>query len=164
MPSTPPTSAERSLAERSFRFVDSWEVDASPESVRDVLVDLERYPEWWTQVRAVAKVTDDDAIVLCRSRLPYTLEMHLHAVSRDLPTVKVAIGGDLDGFAQWTLVPTGSAGGPARTRLDFLQEVDLVSVPDWLASLARPLLTWNHHRMMDGARTGLDRRLADLSR
>ena len=154
MPSMPPTSAER-----SFRFVDSWEVAAPAESVRDVLIDLERYPEWWPQVRAVAKVSDDDAIVLCRSRLPYTLEMHLHAVSRDLPTVRVDIGGDLDGFAQWTLVATARG-----TRLDFLQDVDLVSVPGWVASMARPILTWNHHRMMDGARTGLSRRLLELSR
>jgi hypothetical protein len=126
---------------------------------RDVLIDLERYPEWWPQVLAVAKVTDQDAVVLCRSRLPYTLEMHLHAVNRDLPTVKVEIGGDLAGFAQWTLVPTDRG-----TRLDFLQEVDLVGVPGWIASLTRPVLTWNHRRMMDGARSGLAGRLADLSR
>lgn len=154
MPSTRPT-----LAERRFRFVDSWEVDAVPEAVRDVLIDLERYPEWWPQVQAVAKVGDDDAIVLCRSRLPYTLEMHLHAVSRDLPTVRVDIGGDLDGFAQWTLVAID--GG---TRLDFLQEVDLVSLPPWIASATRPMLVWNHHRMMEGAREGLPRRLAQLTR
>ncbi|BBH16613.1 hypothetical protein Back2_09000 [Nocardioides baekrokdamisoli] len=158
MPSTPPT-----LADRSFRFVDSWEVDGSPELVRDVLVDLERYPEWWSEVRAVAKVSDDDAIVLCRARLPYTLEMHLHAVCRELPTVKVDIAGDLEGWAQWTLVSTGSADEP-RTRLDFAQEVDLMTVPNWIVSAGRPMLTWNHRRMMAGARIGLARRLADLRR
>ena len=147
------------LAERYFRFIDSWEVGASPEQVRDVLVDLERYPQWWLQVRAVAKVSDDDAIVLCRSRLPYTLEMHLHAVTRDLPTVEVTLSGDLEGWARWTLIET--AGG---TRPDFAQEVDLVTMPRWIVTAARPVLTWNHHRMMAGARIGLTRRLADLSR
>lgn len=153
MPSMRPT-----LGERAFRFADSWEVDAPPDRVRDVLIDLERYPEWWLQVRAVAKVGDDDAIVLCRSALPYTLELHLHAISRDLPTVKVGLGGDLDGWAQWTLAP-----GVTGTRLDFAQEVDLVSVPRWMAAAARPALIWNHHRMMAGARTGLERRLAEVS-
>lgn len=152
-------SARPILAERLFQFVDSWEVDASPERVRDVLVDLERYPQWWSEVRAVAKVNDDEAIVLCRSRLPYTLEMHLHAVSRELPTVRVDITGDLDGWAQWTLIETA-----AGTRLDFAQEVDLVRLPRWIASATRPLLTWNHHRMMSGARLGLMSRLVDLSR
>lgn len=154
MPSTRPT-----LAERSFRFVDSWEVGASPERVRDVLIDLEHYPQWWPQVRAVAKVSDDDAIVLCRSRIPYTLEMQLHAVTRDLPTVEVSIGGDLEGWARWTLIGTASG-----TRLDFAQEVDLVTVPRWIAAAARPVLTWNHHQMMAGARVGLTRRFADVSR
>lgn len=159
MTSCPMRSTRQTLAERFFRFVDSWEVDAAPEHVRDVLLDLERYPQWWPQVRAVAKVSDDDAIVLCRSRLPYTLEMHLHAVSRDLPTVKVDIAGDLQGWAQWSLIAT-----PGGTRLDFAQEVDLVTVPRWLAAATRPVLTWNHQSMMRGARLGLTSRLRDLRR
>lgn len=147
-------------ADRSFRFVDSWEVDAHPERVRDVLIDLERYPEWWPQVRAVAKLSDDDALVLCRAALPYMLQMHLTARSRELPTVSVGITGDLIGSAAWTLVP-GPGGG---TRMDFHQDVHLAALPDWTVAGVRPVLVWNHHRMMRGARVGLRRRLDDLSR
>lgn len=147
------------MSTRAFGFTDSWDVAAPPERVRDVLVDLERYPEWWQQVRAVAKLGEDDAIVLGRAALPYTLEMRLHAVSRDLPTVRVDIAGDLEGWAQWTLIET-----PEGTRLDFEQEVDLLTMPTWIVGPVRPILVWNHHQMMRGARVGLTRRLADLSR
>ena len=43
---------------------------APREAVHAVLHDLEHYPDWWPQVRAVAKVDDDTARVVCRSTLP----------------------------------------------------------------------------------------------
>ena len=52
--------------------------------MHDVLVDLEFYADWWPQVRAVAKIDDDHALVVCRSSLPYDLELELSAVSRDV--------------------------------------------------------------------------------
>jgi uncharacterized protein YndB with AHSA1/START domain len=140
---------------RLFRFEDSWTVPAPPETVREVVVDLEHYPRWWPQVRAVASLGPEDAWVLCRSLLPYTLDLVLHAVSRDLPTVEVAIDGDLRGHAAWTLTPV--AGG--LTRMEFVQEVEILRLPDGLVRLARPVLAWNHDRMMSGCRAGLQRRL-----
>ncbi len=128
---------------------------APPEQVRDVVTDLERYPEWWPQVVAVAKIGPDDARVLCRSALPYTLDLVLHAVSRDLPAVEVEVSGDLDGSVRWRLTP--DAGG---TRMEFEQEVKVDGVLGAASVLARPLLRWNHHRMMTGCIAGLRERLA----
>ena len=136
----------------SYVFHERWTVAAPPERVRDVLTDLERYPQWWPQVVAVAKLGADDAEVLCRSVLPYTLDLVLHAVCRELPTIEVAVGGQLEGWVRWTLLPHA-----AGTELVWEQQV---SVAGWLApiaSLARPLLRWNHARMMAGGRTGLAR-------
>lgn len=45
----------------SFSFRAAWHLPAPPEALRDVLVDLERYPEWWPQVVAVASLGPDDA-------------------------------------------------------------------------------------------------------
>ncbi|MDP3895004.1 MAG: hypothetical protein Q8Q44_27460, partial [Nocardioides sp.] len=67
-------------ASRHYTFRDTWVVPASAARARAVLVDLEHYGSWWPQVVAVAKVGPDDARVLCRSALPYTLDLHLHAV------------------------------------------------------------------------------------
>jgi carbon monoxide dehydrogenase subunit G len=135
---------------RAYAFSGTWSVDASLTVVQETLVDLEHYPEWWPQVLAVASLGPDDARVLARSALPYTLDLHLHAVRRDPAVLEVAISGDLDGLASWRLTDLG--GG---TRLDFRQEV---SVGGWLAAaspLVGPLLRWNHRRMMAGCLDGL---------
>ena len=140
---------------RTFAFRDSWEVCASPADVHDVLVDLERYPDWWPEVVAVASLGPDDARVLCRSVLPYTLDLLLHAVNRSPGVLEVGVSGDLCGSVRFDLVPV--AGG---TRLDFAQEV---RVPGWLGAasyVAGPLLRWNHDRMMRGCVAGLRSRLA----
>ena len=68
---------------RSFHFESTWEVAAPLADVHSVLVDLEHYPDWWPQVLAVAKLDDDTARVLCRSVLPYTLDLVLGAVHRE---------------------------------------------------------------------------------
>jgi hypothetical protein len=119
-----------------------------------VLVDLEHYPEWWPQVVAVAKVDDDTARVLCRSSLPYTLDLVLSARERGPSHLRVDIAGDLVGWSTFDLTP--SADG---TRVGYRQEVAVAN--PWLARLSRlgrPVLRWNHARMMTGCREGLARR------
>jgi hypothetical protein len=140
---------------RGYAFSGSWTVDASVVRVQEVLVDLEHYPEWWCQVVAVASLGPNDARVLCRSTLPYTLDLTLHAVRREPGRLEVRIRGDLDGVASWQLTDLGR-----RTRLDFVQEV---TVGGWLAAISpvvRPVLRWNHGRMMRGCVEGLRGRLA----
>lgn len=138
----------------SYSFSASWVTPAPVADVAETVRDLEHYPEWWPQVRAVVKLGPDAARVLCRSALPYTLDLVLDAVSREAPVLEVAVSGDLDGWVRWTLAPV--VGG---TRTDFAQEV-VVSGALALASYAgRPLLSWNHHRMMRGCEEGLLRRV-----
>jgi hypothetical protein len=138
-----------------FSFQERWWLPARPAAVRDVLVDLERYPEWWPQVVAVASLGPDDARVLCRSVLPYTLDLVLHAVSRELPLLEVAVGGHLRGSVRWRL--TEERGG---TGLDLSQQVSVHGPVAPLAAVARPLARWNHRRMMTGGLGGLRDRLA----
>lgn len=135
---------------RSFAFASSWEVAAPVDTVAATLTDLEHYPEWWPQVRAVAKLGPDTAWVRCRSALPYTLDLVLDAVTRTPPVVEVRISGDLEGFARFTLSAV-----KGRTRLDFQQEVTVTGLLGLASATARPLLTWNHERMMAGCRRGL---------
>ena len=56
----------------------------------------------------------DDARVLCRSALPYTLDLVLHAVTRELPVLEVEVSGDLAGSVRFTV--TEEAGGPTAPR------------------------------------------------
>jgi uncharacterized protein YndB with AHSA1/START domain len=140
----------------SYSFAASWVTPAPLAAVAEAVTDLERYPEWWPQVRAVAKLGPDTARVLCRSALPYTLDLVLDAVSREAPVLEVAVSGDLDGWVRWTLSPTD--GG---TRTDFTQEVEVTGALAASSYVARPLLQWNHHRMMAGCEQGLRRRLEE---
>ncbi len=142
---------------RSFAFSDCWVVPAPVDLVAATLVDLEHYPRWWPQVRAVARLGPDTAWVRCRSTLPYTLDLVLDAVSRTPPVVEVAIGGDLDGWARFGLVAVD--GG---TRLEFRQEVSVGGLLAAASYVGRPVLEWNHRRMMAGCRTGLAARLASV--
>jgi hypothetical protein len=143
-----------------YVFTDTWETPAPPDRVHEVLLDLEHYVDWWPQVRAVASLGPDDALVVCRSLLPYELELALHAEQRDRESLRVAIDGPIRGFAHWRLAPT--RGG---TRLDFEQRVHAVARPfRWASYVARPVLRANHAWMMRGAERGLAARLRPASR
>lgn len=132
---------------RRYRFTDSWLLPVAPADLHPRLADLEGYPAWWPEVRAVASLGPDDALVVCRSRLPYDLELHLHAVHRRPDLLETALDGDLHGWVRWRL--SEEDGG---TRLVFEQEVTVRSRVLALASyLVRPLLVWNHDRMLDSA-------------
>ena len=141
--------------ETSYAFSGSWHVPGPPSGVHRVLVDLERYPDWWPQVVAVASLGPDDARVLCRSALPYTLDLVLHAVDRSPDRLEVGVSGDLEGSVRFGLEP--AAGG---TRLDLDQRVRVGGLLGVASSVARPLLRWNHHRMMAGCVAGLRRQLS----
>ena len=138
-----------------YVFTDSWVTPASPGQVHDVLLDLEHYVDWWPQVRAVASMGPDDALVVCRSLLPYDLELTLHAEEREPGSLRVGIDGPIQGFAHWRLTPTGPG-----TRLDFEQRVRAVARSfRWASYVAKPVLRANHTWMMRGAERGLATRL-----
>lgn len=142
-----------------YDFDHSMTLTAAPAQVHAVLVDLEHFGSWWPQVRAVASLGPDDALVVCRSVLPYDLELHLHAQSRDPGLLRVAIDGPIRGYAQWKLRSV-----PGGTRLDFEQRVRAVDRAFVLASyLVKPVLRWNHRRMMAGAEAGLAQRFGTVS-
>ncbi len=139
-----------------YRFTSEFTLAAARKQVRDVLVDLEHYCDWWPQVRGVGKLDDDRALVVCRSALPYDLELELTAVSRHEELLEVAIEGPISGWARYHLDETG----PGVTSLRFEQEVHAEARMFKVASyVVRPLLVWNHHRMMAGAEQGLRSRL-----
>jgi hypothetical protein len=139
-----------------YTFVRTSEVTARPEQVHAVLLDLEHYVDWWPQVRAVASLGPDDALVVCRSRLPYDLELHLHAASRDAGLLRVEIDGPIAGYAQWRLAETQHG-----TRLEFEQRVRVMGRTLVAASyLLKPVLRWNHEAMMRGAEEGLATRFS----
>ena len=136
---------------RRYTFHHGWTVAAPADRVLQVLGDLERYPEWWPQIRAVAKIDDDNARVVCRSVLPYDIDLLLTLVRREPLLLETELAGDLDGRARWRLFPEAAA-----TRLEYEQDVLVTSRLLGVLSVAlRRPLAWNHDRMMAGCRDGL---------
>ena len=134
----------------TYAFDGSWLVSAPPAAVHDVLVDLERYPDWWPQIVAVASLGPDDARVLCRSALPYTLDLVLHAVDRSPERLEVEVSGDLSGSVVFRL-----AAADDGTRIDLEQQVRVTGPLAVASYVLRPVLRWNHDRMMSGCVAGL---------
>jgi len=143
-----------------FSFRREFDVAAPVPVVQEVLVDLEWYSAWWPEVVAVAKLSDDDALVVCRSALPYELELHLTAVHREPERLEVALDGDLAGFARFELAPLG--GDAVGTHLVFTEQVEAAGRAIRAASfVARPLLVWNHDRMLESCIRGLRQRVQE---
>ena len=142
---------------RHYTFGERWVVPASPEAVHAVLEDVEHYSRWWPQIRATVRISDEQGLVACRSVLPYTLHLHLTAVHRRPDLLETAIDGDLVGSVRWLIEPHGDG-----TDLRFEQDVVVAGRALAVGSyMGRPVLRWNHHRMMLGCQEGL---LAELSR
>jgi hypothetical protein len=139
----------------AFRFTGGWEISGPPDTVAAVLADLGTYPRWWPQILAVASLGPDQARVLCRSTLPYTLDLVLTAARRETRVLETTIGGDLEGRVRWVVAP--AQGG---TWLSWEQEVTVDGVLGVASYVARPLLTWNHRRMMADGIAGLRREVA----
>lgn len=138
---------------REYRFDHRWTLPLPADRLFDVLVDVAGYPAWWPQVRAVARVDEDTAHVVARSRLPYALDLQLTRVVQDRASgvLEARLGGRLEGWARWTLTPVGTA-----TTVRYEQEVVVHGLLMSLGSrVARPLLEANHDAMMRGARDGL---------
>jgi hypothetical protein len=147
---------DRGVPATTYHFSDTAAVDAPVARVHELLVDLERYVEWWPQVRAVASLGPDDALLVCRSVLPFDLEVRLHAVSRARTRLEVAVSGPLDGWVRWVL----AADGPDRTLIRMEQQVRVGAWPLVLGSyVAKPLLRANHTWMMRRGARGMRRRL-----
>lgn len=135
----------------AYAFEHRWLLPLRKQDVYDVLVDLERYPEWWPEIRAVAALGPDRALVACRSLLPFTLHLELRPVVRDPDrgVLEVAIDGDLKGWSRFTL--TGTDAG-----LEVLYEQRVLTrgrldATRWV----RPVVRANHAWMMRSARRGL---------
>ncbi|MFJ3585649.1 SRPBCC family protein [Streptomyces sp. NPDC090127] len=136
-----------------YRFRSVWQLAAPPDEVFAVLERAEEYPRWWPQVREVVPVDDVSGTARFRSLLPYDLLVTVRAQRRDpaAHVLEIALGGDLEGWARWTLTARGRG-----TRAVYEQEVEVTSpLMRRLAVPGRPVFRANHALMMRAGRRGL---------
>ncbi|GGW90159.1 SRPBCC family protein [Streptomyces chryseus] len=142
-----------------YRFRSVWDLPAPPGAVYTALEQVDAYPRWWPQVRAVTRLDENTGVVRVRSFLPYELVVAVREKRRapEAGVLEVAISGDMDGWARWTVRPRGADG----TRAVYEQEVEVrKALVRRLAVPGRPLLIANHALMMRGGRRALAAALA----
>ncbi|MFD9322873.1 SRPBCC family protein [Streptomyces sp. NPDC060053] len=136
-----------------YRFRSLWALPAPPARVYDALERVEDYPRWWRQVREVNRVDSATGVLRIRSLLPYDMTFTAREVRRDAVAgvLEVAMTGDLDGWARWTVTADGSG---TLARYDQVVQVDKPLLRR-LAVPGRPVFRLNHRLMMRAGRRGL---------
>lgn len=145
-----------------YRFRSVWDLDAPPAHVYAVLERMGEYPRWWPQFRRVERVDDRTGTVQIRSVLPYALHVTTTELLRDprRGLLEVALHGDLEGWARWTVRPRGGPGA-GRTRALYEQEVEVrTPLMRRLSLPGRPVFRLNHALMMRAGQRALAARLA----
>ncbi|MFG2355292.1 SRPBCC family protein [Streptomyces sp. NPDC048521] len=140
-----------------YRFRSLWSLPAPPAAVYAVLEKPQDYPRWWPQVRAVTRRHDGTGVLTVRSLLPYDLTLTARETRRDpvAGVLEVALSGDIEGWARWTVTP----GGPG-TLARYDQVVDVTKpLLRRLAVPGRAAFRVNHRLMMAAGRRGLLRYL-----
>ena len=147
-----------------FHLVTEWLLDAPVESVRQALLDVEQWPDWWPSVRSVEIVEKGEADgvgavhrLRWRTALPYDLVFEMQVTCLEPERlIEGQAAGELDGTGRWTLAARGNR---THVRYDWSVRVTRIWMR-WLAPVLRPVFAWNHGRVMDTGRQGLARRLA----
>ena len=143
------------MSPQRYLFRSEWHLAAAPDAVYVVLADVERYPDWWPQVRGGRRLDERSGELICRSLLPYDL---VFVVEREIedPVARVLrarLRGDLAGSSQWTV----SASGPGALVV-FDEDVAVTKrLVRAAGRLARPALVLNHDLMMRSGEAGLRR-------
>ncbi|MBB2893939.1 SRPBCC family protein [Flexivirga oryzae] len=146
---------------RHFRFASRHQLAAPRDAVFDVLVDAERWPTWWPQIRSVIPYDDTHGRAEIRSVLPFTLRIELTSeiADRESGVLRASLTGDLVGWSEFVIHAAGQG-----TALEYSQEVDL-RLSGQLGRVAcsapaRPLLIANHALMIRRGMHGLQRAAA----
>lgn len=146
-----------------YCFVSEWEVAAPVAEVWSAILNSQDWPKWWPGVRRVMPVqpggsagTGDVRRYAMRSALPYTLEFDMEVMEiAPRERLQGMARGEVEGIGVWTF-SASERGCRARYRWDVR------TVPLWMnliAPVARPLIKWNHDRIMTAGARGLARHL-----
>ena len=135
----------------TYTFSGTWEIPAPVADVHAVLVDLERYPDWWPQVVAVASPRPGRR----PGAVPLGAAVHARpGAARRRPVAGAPRGRRLRRPRRLGAVRAGRRPGrhPARPRPRRSRSRGLLGLASYVGG---PVLRWNHHRMMDGCVAGL---------
>ncbi len=161
-PAIPPTATKAHRMAR-FDLVTIWRIGASLGNVWDALTRPAQWPQWWRGVEAAIELDPggpdglrDLRRFVWRGVLPYRLTTDIRTVRVEpLRLIQGEATGDVAGTGTWWFSMEGDL---AVVRHEWRVRV----TAPWLAvisRLARPLVCWNHAKVMEWGAHGLARRL-----
>ena len=141
-----------------YLFRSEWRLAAGPDRVYAMLADVATYPSWWPQVRGARHLDALSGELRCRSLLPYDLVFVIRREVEDANRriLRATLDGDLAGSSQWTITADG-AGSIAVFDEDVVVRKALLKRAGFLV---RPVLRFNHDRMMRSGERGLRKHLS----
>ena len=143
----------------AYQLLTTWRLDAPLPQVWDAIHGVDHWPKWWRGLESVAELEkgDKDGIGSLRrftwkGALPYRLRFELRITAIEpLNQIAGKAAGDLAGTGVWRFTRQQ---GCTVVRYEWS-----VNTTKWwmnaLAPAARPLIVWNHDRVMAWGGAGL---------
>jgi len=146
-----------------YRFITIWQIDAPIQAVCETICHSQNWPHWWGNVVRVEEISPGDARGIgsvrrytWRGRLPYRLTFDIRVVHFEpLAVIEGIASGDVEGRGRWSFAADGAA-----TVVRYEWEVR--TTRPWmnaLALIARPVIEWNHHAVMQQGGVALAQKL-----
>ena len=147
----------------NYEFVTTWRVPSPQQEVWDLILNSDRWPNWWRGVEKVEKLKDGDRNSVgalfrytWKSKLPYRLIFEMETTRVEpISLIEGRAIGELQGFGRWTL---SHDAGVTTARYDWQVETTKAWM-NLLAPIARPFFSWNHDVVMGWGGEGLAKQL-----
>jgi polyketide cyclase/dehydrase/lipid transport protein len=135
-----------------YHFVTDWRFQAPLPRVWSVVLDIERYPRWWTNFRRV-KIRRGDgksvgSVIECevRGSLPYSLNYAVEVrEAEEYRHILLRSTGDLVGSGRWEFAEIAPCVAKALYYWDVATTNPILNL---LAPLAKSALARNHEQVM----------------
>jgi len=135
-----------------YHFKTDWEFKADPPRTWSIVLDLQRYPGWWKNFRAVRLLKGDGQAIgsvydcVVRGSLPYSLRYTLEVVAVErYRSIELRSTGDLVGTGRWEFTEPA----PGSTHATYYWDVATTNPAlNLLAPFARRFLAQNHEQVM----------------
>lgn len=145
-----------------YKFITTWAIDQPIEKIWDELIRFEQWPTWWKSIknaRLEKPKNKKDKFIFhftWRGILPYSLTFPIIITNLEpMKRIEGIAKGDLEGKGICTLTSTKT-----QTTITFTWNVS--TKKRWMnlvASLAKPIFSWNHNKIMEEGAKGLSKYL-----
>lgn len=142
-----------------YSFTTTWRLDAPIAPIWTAIVAVERWPQWWRGVEAVAQLRPGNGNGVgavhrytWKSKLPYRLIFAMETTCVEpYHRLEGRAEGELQGTGCWTFEAVGGV-----TTVCYAWKVQTTQTwMNLLAPLARPIFAWNHDVVMAWGGEGL---------